>query len=44
MLSDRELRERLLAEPEAAAVHKLSPTGSPEIGGLRPPGRHERRR
>jgi len=23
MLSDRELRERLLAEPDAAAVHKL---------------------
>jgi PTS system nitrogen regulatory IIA component len=23
MLSDRELRERLLAEPEASAVHKL---------------------
>jgi hypothetical protein len=37
MLSDRELRERLKTEPDAAVVHKLiSDWEAAEVGGLRP--------
>jgi hypothetical protein len=36
MLSDRELRERLKAEGDAAKVHELiSHLGAAQIGGLR---------